>query len=37
MKRKELGIEIEESTALGGRIRISTGALDRQQDRVHEA
>jgi len=34
MKRKELGIEIEESTALGGRIRISTGALDRQQDRV---
>jgi HK97 family phage prohead protease len=34
MKRKELPVEIEESSAVGGRIRISTGALDRQKDRV---
>ena len=34
MKRKELSVEIEESTPAGGRIRISTGALDRQLDRV---
>jgi len=34
MKRKELPVEIEEQSALGGRIRINTGALDRQSDRV---
>ena len=34
MKRKELLVDIEESSAAGGRIRISTGALDRQDDRV---
>jgi len=34
MKRKQLSVEIEESSAAGGRIRISTGALDRQLDRV---
>ncbi len=34
MKRKELPVEIEESSAVGGRIRITTGALDRQNDRV---
>lgn len=34
MKHKQVPLEIEESTPAGGRIVISTGALDRQQDRV---
>jgi HK97 family phage prohead protease len=34
MKYKSVDVEVQESTPAGGRIRISTGSLDRDRDRV---